>query len=74
MEEKILKILEDINEEILTYDGKNMMAEGIIDSFEAVEIVSALEEEFSVEIDAKYIIAENFANKEAIIAMMQKIL
>ena len=30
--------------------------------------------EFDIEIDAKYVVAENFRNKEAIIALVQKLL
>ena len=73
MEEKILEILEDINEDIIEYDGENMLAESVIDSFEIVEIVARLEEEFDVEIDAKYVVEKNFSNKNAIIKMMKEI-
>ncbi len=74
MEEKVLKILEDQCEEALDYNGDRMMEEGVIDSFTIVSIVSSLEEEFNIEIDARYVIAENFRNKEAIIALVRKTL
>ena len=51
-----------------------MMEDGIIDSFTVINVVSDLEDEFDIEIDAKYVIAENFRNKEAIIALVQKLL
>lgn len=73
-EERILKVLEGINEKILTYSGENMMEDGTLDSFELIEIVSQLEEEFDIEIDAEYAVVENFANKETIIALMNKLL
>lgn len=73
MEEKILEILEDVNEEILTYSGNDMYGEGIITSVEVLDIVSNIEDEFDIEIDAKYVIAKNFANKEAIIALIRQI-
>ena len=50
------------------------MGDGVISSFEILNIVSDLEEEFDIEIDAKYVVAENFKNKEAIIALVQKLL
>ncbi|MCR4850718.1 MAG: hypothetical protein K5870_05595 [Lachnospiraceae bacterium] len=74
MEEKILGIIEQINPDVLTYTGDTMMEDGTVDSFEVIDIVSALEEEFGIEIDASYVVAENFANKEAIINMMKEIL
>lgn len=74
MEEKIKMILKDVNEDILTYDGNAMLEEGIIDSFDVIDIMTRLEEEFDLEIDAEYAIAENFANMDAIIAMMKTVI
>lgn len=73
MREKILEILADAEEDILTYEGNNMMEDGIINSFAVIELVSDLEDAFDIEIDAKYVVAENFANKETIIALVEKI-
>lgn len=74
MEEKILLILKDVNEDILSYTGNNMMADGVIDSFELIEIVGRLEEDFDMEIDGEYVVAQNFGNKESIISLMEKLL
>ena len=74
MKERIKKILKDINEEIVNYRGNDLLGEKIIDSFEVMEIVAALEEEFDIEIDSDYIITENFANMQSIIDMMKKCL
>ncbi len=74
MEEKILAILEEHCEEALAYEGNSMMEDGIIDSFTVINVVGDLEDEFDIEIDAKYVVAENFRNKEAIIALVQKLL
>ena len=74
MEEKILEILEEHCEEALDYDGDSMMEDGIIDSFTVINVVSDLEDEFDIEIDAKYVIAENFRNKEAIIELVRQLI
>ncbi|MCI8357977.1 MAG: acyl carrier protein [Lachnospiraceae bacterium] len=74
MEEKVLEILEEHCEEALDYDGDSMMEDGIIDSFAVIQVVSDLEEVFDIEIDAKYVIEENFCNKEAIIELVRKLL
>lgn len=73
MEETILEILEDVNEEIIAYDGDDMYGEGVITSVEVLDIVSNIEDEFDIEIDAKYVVSENFANKEAIIELVRKL-
>ena len=67
MQERILEILSEYCEEALTYNGDSMMEDGIIDSFTVINVVSDLEDEFDIEIDAKYVISENFRNKEALV-------
>lgn len=74
MEERILKILNEINGEIVDYQGKTMLEDGVIDSFDVIDIISSLEEEFGIEIDAEYAISENFSNKNAIINMVNQVL
>ena len=74
MEEKIRKILNDINEEIIMYEGSDLLEDKVIDSFEVMEIVAALEESFNIELDPDNIISENFANMQSIIEMMKKCL
>lgn len=74
MREKVLAILEDNCEEILDYTGKNMLEDGIVDSFTLIAIVGDLEEEFDIEIDASYVVEEYFGNKDAILALMEKLL
>lgn len=51
-----------------------MMEEGVIDSFTVINIVSELEDVFDIEIDAKYVVAENFKNKEAIMDLVRRLL
>ena len=73
MEDKILAVLKDVDEEIVSYEGDNLFDDGILDSFQAVFLVSELEEALGIEIDASYVVEENFKTKEAIIAMVKKI-
>lgn len=71
MEERVLKILEEINEDIITYEGDDMYNEGIVSSIDVIEIISELENEFDIEIDAMYADEEYFANKESIIKLVE---
>lgn len=73
MEEKILELLEEIDDSILTYDGDNLFDAGLLDSFLVIDIVTRLEEVFGLEIDAKYVLEENFKTKESIIALMKEL-
>ena len=71
MEEKILEIMEDIAEGSSTYDGDNLFDDGLLDSFQAVDLVAAFEEEFGIRIGAKYMVEDNFKTKEDIIALVK---
>lgn len=73
MEEKVLAVLSDVNEEIVSYTGENLFDAGILDSLQAVNIISALEDELDIDIDAEYVIEENLKTKEAIIALVKTI-
>ena len=74
MEKKILEILAEVNEEILDYDGDNLVDAGLLDSFQIIDLVEMFEEEFDIEIDAELVVVENFRTKEAIIDMLEDIL
>ena len=74
MREKIIAVVEDTNPEVSKYQGNDMMREGVIDSFEVIDIVTALEDEFDMEIDASLVGADNFRNMDSIVEMMEGIL
>lgn len=74
MREKIIAVVEDTNPEVSKYQGNDMMREGVIDSFEVIDIVTALEDEFDIEIDASLVVADNFRNMDSIVEMMEGIL
>jgi len=74
MEERIESVLARINEDILTFDGDNLFGSGILDSLQAVDLVAELEDEFDIDIDAKYVIEDNFKTKETIIAFVKEII
>lgn len=73
MEERVLRILGEVNEDILTYEGDDMYNEGIISSLDVIGIISELEDEFGIEIDAMYADEEYFANKESVIELIRKL-
>ena len=70
MKEKVLKVLQGINDSII--DGVNLMDEGLIDSFELVEIITELEIAFDIEIASEDIVDENFETVDAIVSLVEK--
>ena len=74
MEERVKKVLNEINEEICKYQGNQLWEDGIIDSFDVMGIVAGLEEEFGIEVDAEYVIVENFSNADSVMVLMASLL
>lgn len=74
MKEKVLELLAEVNEDILGYEGDNLVEDGMLDSFQIIDLVEMFEEEFNIEIDAELVVVENFQTKEAIIEMLEGIL
>lgn len=74
MRDKIISIIDEVNPTVSEYTGNDMMGEGVVDSFEVIDIVTALEDELDIEIDAALVVAENFRNMESIISMIEDIM
>ena len=70
MKEKIFEIIRGINEDVLSYTGTRMLEEGIIDSFELIDIISEIEDALNIEVDARYVTSENLPNAEGIVALV----
>ncbi len=73
MKEKVLELLTEVNEEIATYEGENLLEDEIITSLEVIEIVSALEDEFGITISAKNISKANFATVDSICDLVESL-
>ena len=73
MKDKILTILSEIDGEISKNPEVNLLASGIIDSFEIVNLVVELEEAFDIEIDPELVVPDNFQTLDAIVEMMEGI-
>ena len=72
MNEKIIKILSEIRPEFDFTGSANFIEEGMLDSFDVVSLVTALDEEFSISIDGMDIKPENFSSVQNIAALLMK--
>ena len=73
MKEKIIKILTDIRPEFdFTDESLNFIEEGMIDSFDVVSLVDALDTEFNIVIDGVDITPENFSSIDTITKLLIK--
>lgn len=73
MKEQIIKILTELRPEFdFTQEGVNFIEEGMLDSFDIVSLVDALDTEFNVVIDGVDILPENFCSLESISSLLKK--
>jgi len=71
MEEKIIKILTELRPEFDFRQKVDFIAEGMLDSFDIVSLVDAIENEFDVQISGTDVIPENFNSVESILKTIQ---
>lgn len=72
MEQQIIKILADLRPEFDFTQNINFIEEGMLDSFDIVNLVSELDSTFGISIDGVDIIPENFSSLEAIKNLLLK--
>jgi acyl carrier protein len=72
MKEKVIKILSGIRPEFDFSQNVDFINEGMLDSFDIVTLVDAIEEECDVAILGSDILPENFCSIDAIINTIEK--
>lgn len=73
MKEQIIKILTELRPEFdFTQEGVNFIEEGMLDSFDMVNLVSELDSTFGISIDGVDILPENFATVADIENLLKK--
>ncbi|MBE6096534.1 MAG: acyl carrier protein [Schwartzia succinivorans] len=70
--EKVLDILKEIRPEYDFEKSEDFVAEGLLDSFDVVTLVSELETEFDIVIDGLDVVPENFNNIASILEVLKK--
>ena len=72
MKERILKILSGLHPEFDFTMDVNFIEEGILDSFDVINLVTALDSEFGISIDGTDVLPENFSSVNAIVMLLKK--
>lgn len=71
--EKILEILKSIRSDVDFENEKQLIDDGILDSFDVVSVVGELCDEFDITITAEDMEPENFNSAEAILALVERL-
>ena len=73
MEERVINVLKEVGVDISDNRNINLLKSGRIDSYEIVNLVVELEDEFDIEIDPELVIPENFETLSAICNLIREI-
>ena len=71
--EELLEVLKGIKPEIDFENEENLIEDELLDSFDIISIVAAIDDEFDVKISAKDIVPENFNSAEALYELIQRL-
>lgn len=71
--EELIELLKGIKPEVDFENEESLIEDELLDSFDIISIVSAIDEEFDVKITAKDIVPENFNSAEALYNLIQKL-
>ena len=72
LENSVYEILEEIRPENDFRNSADFIAEGLLDSFDILQLVNSLDERFDISIDGIDILPENFKSPENIIELLHK--
>jgi len=68
----VAEILREIRPEFDFSASADFIADGMLDSFDVVTLVAALDKNFGISINGVDIVPENFKNQETIEALLRK--
>lgn len=71
--EELLELLSDVNDSIDFENCTTLIDDGILASFDIIQIIAAINETFDVEIPATQIIPRNFNSAKAMYEMIEKL-
>lgn len=72
--ERIIELLQEIKEDIDYENEGSLIDDELLDSFDILQLISALDDEFDISIPASMIIPENFNSVEALWNMVQELM
>ena len=72
MKKKIISILSELRPEFDFNEPLNFIEEGMLDSYDIINLVTTLDSEFGISIDGMDVLPDNFSSVERIEALLKK--
>ncbi len=73
MREKILEILTEVRPDVDFENEGELVSANVLESFDIVQIVAELDDEFDIEITPKDLIADNFNSLDSIVELIERL-
>lgn len=73
MREKLLNVLTEIRSDVDFENEKKLIDDGVLDSFDIIQIVTDINENFDIEISVDELLPENFNDIEAMMELITKL-
>ncbi|MDE6886353.1 MAG: acyl carrier protein [Helicobacteraceae bacterium] len=73
--ERLVKIIQDLRPDIdLSLDTESIafIEDGILDSFDIITLVSAIDKEFNISIDGNKIVSSNFNTLDSMVKLIEE--
>ena len=70
--DKLMEILKELHDDVDYANEKKLIDDGILDSFDIIQLVSDLNEAFDVEINVADLVPDNFNTVEAMWELIQE--
>lgn len=71
--EKLLEVLGEIRPDVDFANEKKLIDDGVLDSFDIIQVVMALNEAYEIDINVEDLEPDNFNTVEAMLQLIQKL-
>lgn len=71
--EKLIALLKEVKEDVDFEKCKTLIDDSYLDSFDILQIISSLNDEYDISIPASEIIPANFNSAETLLAMVKRL-
>ena len=73
MKEQLLELLEEIRPDVDFENENQLITDGVLDSFDIVSMVTAMNDEFDIEIEVGNLVPDNVNSIEGMMALIEKL-
>ena len=73
MMEELMELLSALKPEIDFETEKELIDDGLLESFDVITLIAEIEDQFGIEVPAEEIVPENFNSAEGIRALLERL-